>query len=264
MSRARIDRARTKSNRPTSGPTIGNRRRSARRSISTSTSSDGGRMRRRYSSMAGLTMSMPEILARRIVPARRLRHGDLVVPHVGIHLEEEVAVLREVDRLVDIGPGERPDRVERLPQRDEQEPGPPVGDPPQDVDTPVSRGRPTLLHAGLLEILQVLIRFRPGGVPRPDSDEYLEYLEKTGVKECRATPGNRGVYVLRRVADGRAGVLFISLWEPPDAIRAFAGADIDKAVYFPEDRDFLLEMDPHVRHYEVAVAETTGRDDPAC
>jgi heme-degrading monooxygenase HmoA len=111
----------------------------------------------------------------------------------------------------------------------------------------------------------MIARVWTGVTPGTKSDRYLEYLEKTGVKECRATPGNRGVYVLRRVADGRAEFLFISLWESLEAIGAFAGADIDKAVYFPEDRDFLLEMDPHVRHYEVAGRPASrGRNDPAC
>jgi heme-degrading monooxygenase HmoA len=104
----------------------------------------------------------------------------------------------------------------------------------------------------------MIARVWTGDTPATKSDAYLEYLEATGVRECRATPGNRGVYVLRRIAGGRAGFLFISLWESLEAIRAFAGSDIDKAVYFQEDRDFLLEMDPHVRHYEVAVEETTS------
>lgn len=86
-----------------------------------------------------------------------------------------------------------------------------------------------------------------------NADEYLEYLQETGVKECLATPGNRGVQVLRRIEQGRADFLFISHWESLDAIRAFAGADIDRAVYYPADRAFLLELEPHVTHYELLV-----------
>jgi heme-degrading monooxygenase HmoA len=96
-----------------------------------------------------------------------------------------------------------------------------------------------------------------GATPEKMSNRYLEYLEKTGVKGCRTTPGNRGVYVLRRVGGGRAEFLFISLWKSLEAIEAFAGSEIDRAVYYPEDRDFLLEMSPDVQHYEVAVAPAT-------
>jgi len=65
------------------------------------------------------------------------------------------------------------------------------------------------------------------------------------------------VWVLRKVADGRAEFLFISLWESFDAIRKFAGLEIGKAVYYPEDKRFHLGLDPNVAHYEVMV-ESTG------
>jgi len=43
-----------------------------------------------------------------------------------------------------------------------------------------------------------------------------------------------------------------SLWESEDAIRAFAGDDIETAVYYPEDERFLVEKEPRVRHFQVA------------
>ena len=86
------------------------------------------------------------------------------------------------------------------------------------------------------------------------ADAYLAYLEQTGISDARTTPGNRGVWVLRRIVDGRAEFLFISLWESLEAIRAFAGAEIETAVYYPEDARFLLAMAPTVAHYDVLVA----------
>ncbi len=53
----------------------------------------------------------------------------------------------------------------------------------------------------------------------------------------------------------RAEFLIISYWESYDAIRTFAGEDIDQAVYYPEDKEFLLEYEPDVVHYEVFVSE---------
>ena len=84
-----------------------------------------------------------------------------------------------------------------------------------------------------------------------DKDTYFEYLQKTGLPDYAATKGNRGVWVLRRVRDGIAEFLLISLWDSYDAIRAFAGPDFEKAVYYPEDEKFLLELEPNVSHYEV-------------
>ena len=43
----------------------------------------------------------------------------------------------------------------------------------------------------------------------------------------------------------------MTFWESLEAIRDFAGDDIEAAKYYPEDRDFLLEFEPTVVHYEV-------------
>ena len=82
-------------------------------------------------------------------------------------------------------------------------------------------------------------------------DEYFEYIRKTGVKECRSTEGNRGVYVLRRFENGKAEFQMITLWDSFEAIKRFSGPEIDKAVYFPDDKKYLLELDPQVTHFEV-------------
>jgi heme-degrading monooxygenase HmoA len=57
--------------------------------------------------------------------------------------------------------------------------------------------------------------------------------------------------VLRRVYDDEVEFLLITLWDSWNAIKAFAGEDYEKAVYYPEDEKFLLQLDPHVLHYEV-------------
>jgi heme-degrading monooxygenase HmoA len=93
-----------------------------------------------------------------------------------------------------------------------------------------------------------------GSTSLADGDRYLEYLEETGVAACRKTPGNRGVYVLRRETENQAEFLFVSLWDSHDAIRAFAGPDPSRAVFFPEDDELLVERDEVVAHYDVLVA----------
>jgi heme-degrading monooxygenase HmoA len=85
------------------------------------------------------------------------------------------------------------------------------------------------------------------------ADQYLDYLKATGVKEISATEGNQGVQVLRQIKQGHAEFLFISFWESWDAIRRFAGDDVNTAVYYPEDKEFLLALEPQVAHYEVGV-----------
>ncbi len=100
----------------------------------------------------------------------------------------------------------------------------------------------------------MIARLWHGVTPAPKADAYDEYLEESGVKEYRRTKGNRGVYVLRHVAGDRADFLLISLWDSYESIRGFAGEDLEKARYFPKDREFLLEFEPKVVHYEVLAA----------
>ncbi len=83
------------------------------------------------------------------------------------------------------------------------------------------------------------------------ADEYFEYLKKTGLKDYRAIPGNQGVDVLRRIKDGKAEFLLISFWDSFESIKKFAGDDYEKAQYYPEDKDYLLELEPTVNHFEV-------------
>ena len=99
-----------------------------------------------------------------------------------------------------------------------------------------------------------LARLWRGATRAADADAYLEYLHETGIAEYRRTPGNRGVFVLRRIADGRAEFLLITLWESEDAVRRFAGEDPGKAVFYPEDDRFLIARDERVDHFEVLCA----------
>jgi heme-degrading monooxygenase HmoA len=90
-----------------------------------------------------------------------------------------------------------------------------------------------------------------GATRAEDADAYLDYLHQTGFTEYRKVEGNRGVLALRRVADDRAEFLLVSLWDSEQSIRQFAGENIDRAVFYPEDERFLVDRDHHVNHYEV-------------
>ena len=98
----------------------------------------------------------------------------------------------------------------------------------------------------------LIARLWHGAVPAAKGDAYAAYLRRTGVTECRATPGNCGVEVLRRTVGDEAHFVFISFWDSMDAIRTFAGDNVEVAHYYPEDRDYLLELEPTVQHYEVS------------
>lgn len=90
-----------------------------------------------------------------------------------------------------------------------------------------------------------------GRVPAAKTAAYAAYLERSGIPDYRATPGNRGVWVFRRTDGDVTHFLLTSFWDSLESIRGFAGEDIHRARYYPEDREFLLEFEPTVTHYEV-------------
>ena len=97
----------------------------------------------------------------------------------------------------------------------------------------------------------VIARIWHGTTAAGMSGEYLDYLDRTGVPDYHATRGNLGVYVLRRIEGERAHFLTLSFWESVEAIKGFAGSDPERARYYPEDEEFLLDFEPTVEHYEV-------------
>ena len=97
----------------------------------------------------------------------------------------------------------------------------------------------------------MIARIWRGATRAADADAYMDYLRMTGIKDYEATPGNRGVQVLRSVRGDEAEWVLISFWETLDAVRAFAGEDIERAVFYPEDERLLLRKDLTVTHYEL-------------
>jgi antibiotic biosynthesis monooxygenase (ABM) superfamily enzyme len=83
--------------------------------------------------------------------------------------------------------------------------------------------------------------------------EYAAYLEDTGMRRARELPGARGTLVLRRERTGYAEFETILLFDSLADVAAFAGDELDLAVFFPEDDRYLVERELEVRHYDVDV-----------
>ena len=102
----------------------------------------------------------------------------------------------------------------------------------------------------------MIARVWHGVVPLVKADGYGKYLADSdrGVRDYQRVPGNRGVCLMRRDEGDRAHFLLMSFWESRQVIEAYAGPDIDRAQYFPYDRECLLAPEANVAHYEVLVA----------
>lgn len=98
----------------------------------------------------------------------------------------------------------------------------------------------------------MIMRIWRGITAEEQAQAYLEHLQQTALPTLAEQPGQCGVWVLRRVQGGQCEFQVLSLWESEKALRAYAGENPERAVYYDEDDKYLLEMEPLVRLYEVA------------
>src|ERR1044071_4770529 len=100
----------------------------------------------------------------------------------------------------------------------------------------------------------VVAREWKGRVSPARADEYYGYLLE-GVTKIRSIAGSLGAEVMRRDEAGAVEYTVISYWESRDAIKAYAGQDIEKPHHLARDREFLLELPTRVLHYEVTYTD---------
>ncbi len=100
----------------------------------------------------------------------------------------------------------------------------------------------------------MIVRNWHGRVPAAKAAAYLDLMRDVAIPDYRKTPGNLGAWALSRPDEEHGGevvhIEMLTFWTSLDAIRAFAGDEVDKAKYYAFDADYLLEMEPTVRHYE--------------
>ena len=94
-----------------------------------------------------------------------------------------------------------------------------------------------------------------GRVPDARAAEYEDYLRRDGIAKIEAIPGNLGADLFTRSRDGVTEFIVISYWRSLDDIKAYAGADIEKTHNLPRDAEFLLELEPNVRHFTVRLSD---------
>jgi heme-degrading monooxygenase HmoA len=88
----------------------------------------------------------------------------------------------------------------------------------------------------------------------PDNtSRYLDHFQHAVLPELRQLEGFRSGYVFRRNAGDAVEITVMTLWNSMEAIRRFAGDNVDTAVVAPEAQAILLSFDTTVTHSEVAV-----------
>ena len=97
----------------------------------------------------------------------------------------------------------------------------------------------------------MITRMWHGRVPTPRAKAYRDFLNARAIPDYQFVAGNISVHILERTEGEITHFITLTFWQDLGSIRAFAGEDVETAKYYPEDKDFLLEFEPTVVHYEV-------------
>ena len=97
----------------------------------------------------------------------------------------------------------------------------------------------------------MIVRAWRGYASLARSDAYSRHLLGTVRPKLERLPGFRGLYLLSRRLPTEVEYEVLTIWDSMDAIRAFAGDDLARAVVEPEAAAVLTRFDQEVRHYEV-------------
>ena len=101
----------------------------------------------------------------------------------------------------------------------------------------------------------MIARIWHGKTKVEDYEAYAEFLKERAIPDYKSTKGFIKLIFLRNIAEGEGHFTLITFWDSFEVIKNFAGEDYEKAKYYPEDKNFLLEFEEKVTHYEVFAQE---------
>ncbi len=97
----------------------------------------------------------------------------------------------------------------------------------------------------------MIARIWQGKTSAKNFDDYTTFLKKVAVPDYNKTDGFVSLTFLKRLENNEGHFTLITFWENLAVIKNFAGEDFEKAKYYPEDDNYLLEFEEKVVHYDV-------------
>lgn len=85
---------------------------------------------------------------------------------------------------------------------------------------------------------------------------YRQHFEQNVMPELRGIDGFQKAYLLTREHDGIVDIEVHTMWQSLDAIRAFAGPDLEAAVVEPQAQAVLSSYDRTVTHFTAIEYQT--------
>ncbi len=97
----------------------------------------------------------------------------------------------------------------------------------------------------------MIVRMWHGRVDSSKSDEYAEFVKQRAAPDYRSVDGLQKLLFLRKNEKDVAHFLLVTYWDSMESVKKFAGEQPEKAKYYPEDDQFLLEKEELSALYEV-------------
>ena len=104
-----------------------------------------------------------------------------------------------------------------------------------------------------------ILRMWTGTTRTGDADHYEKYLVETGLRGYTNTPGNLSAYFTRRERGGVTEFCLVTIWQDETALRTFAGDQLERAVFYPEDDRYLVDRDLTVAHFDIFAMTSSPR-----
>ncbi len=98
-----------------------------------------------------------------------------------------------------------------------------------------------------------------GVVKSPLAEAYLQHLQTETFPSILELPGFVSASILRRSVSNGVEFLVVTQWASIEAIRSFAGAEVETAVVPQKVQDMMVTYDRTVRHYEGGTVEIQKR-----
>ena len=97
----------------------------------------------------------------------------------------------------------------------------------------------------------MIVRMWHGMVEASKADEYAEFMKERAVPDYSSVDGLKKLLFLKDVKSDVAHFLLVTHWDSMEAVKKFAGENPEKAKYYPEDDDYLLEKEETSALYQV-------------
>ncbi|MEO6167979.1 MAG: antibiotic biosynthesis monooxygenase [Chitinophagales bacterium] len=101
----------------------------------------------------------------------------------------------------------------------------------------------------------MIARICHGKTHQSNFESYSDFLKGVSIPDYEKTPGFKGLTFLRSIKGNEAHFNLITYWENLEGIINFAGLDFQRAKYYPEDNNFLVEFEENVEHFEVFASQ---------